>query len=81
MDIAEIARRLNVAHIVEGSVRASGDRLRITAQLIRTADSAHMWSETYGEALKRGETPLIPLIGEFELQRRAALDELEEQEE
>ena len=46
-DIAEIARKLNVAHVLEGSVRKSGDTLRITAQLIRTADSSHLWSQTY----------------------------------
>ena len=46
-DIAEIARKLNVAHVLEGSVRKSGDTLRITAQLIRTSDSSHLWSQTY----------------------------------
>ena len=39
-------RKLNVAHVLEGSVRKSGDTLRITAQLIRTADSSHLWSQT-----------------------------------
>jgi TolB-like protein len=46
-DITEIAQKLNVAHVLEGSVRKSGDTLRITAQLIRTADSSHLWSQTY----------------------------------
>ena len=46
-DIAEIAHKLNVAHVLEGSVRKSGDTLRITAQLIRAADSSHLWSQTY----------------------------------
>ena len=46
-DVAEIARKLNVANVLEGSVRKSGDTLRITAQLIRTSDSSHLWSETY----------------------------------
>jgi TolB-like protein len=50
-DIAEIARRLNVAHILEGSVRTAGNKIRITAQLIRTADSAHLWSESYDRPL------------------------------
>jgi len=45
--VAEIAKTLNVANVLEGSVRKSGDTLRITAQLIRTADSSHLWSETY----------------------------------
>ena len=46
-DIATIAKTLNVANILEGSVRKSGDTLRITAQLIRAADSSHLWSQTY----------------------------------
>ena len=45
--ITEIAATLGVAHIVEGSVRRSGERLRITAQLIRADDGFHLWSETY----------------------------------
>ena len=45
--VSEIARRLDVAHVLEGSVRRSGDRVRVTAQLIRAADSAHIWSETF----------------------------------
>jgi TolB-like protein len=47
MDVSEIAKKLNVAHVLEGSVRTSGDKLRITAQLVRTADSTHLWSERY----------------------------------
>jgi serine/threonine-protein kinase len=49
--IAEIARALKVGHILEGSVRKSGDTLRITAQLIRTSDSSHLWSNTYDRGL------------------------------
>ena len=51
VEIAEIAERLNVAHVLEGSVRKSGNKLRITAQLIRTADSTHLWSESYDRPL------------------------------
>ena len=47
MPVQEIAARLGVQHIVEGSVRRSGDRLRVTAQLIRANDGFHMWSENY----------------------------------
>jgi len=47
VDIATIARTLNVANVLEGSVRKSGDTLRITAQLIRASDSSHLWSQTY----------------------------------
>ena len=47
LDVDEIARRLNVANVLEGSVRKSGDKLRITAQLVRASDSSHLWSQTY----------------------------------
>jgi TolB-like protein/Tfp pilus assembly protein PilF len=46
-DIPTIARKLNVANVLEGSVRKSGRRLRITTQLIRADSGAHIWSETY----------------------------------
>lgn len=49
--IPEIARSLNVAHVLEGSVRRSGDRIRITAQLIRASDDRHLWSQTYDRSL------------------------------
>jgi len=45
--IVEIAQLLGVAHVLEGSVQRSGDRVRITAQLIRADDGFHVWSETY----------------------------------
>jgi TolB-like protein len=47
LDIRAIADTLGVANIVEGSVRRIGDRLRVTAQLIRAEDSFHLWSDTY----------------------------------
>jgi len=46
-DIPAIAAQLGVAHILEGSVRRAGDRLRVTAQLIRAADDKHLWSENF----------------------------------
>jgi TolB-like protein len=46
-DISAIAAALGVAHILEGSVRRGGDRLRVTAQLIRASDGFHLWSETF----------------------------------
>lgn len=49
--VAEIAEQLNVAHVLEGSVRKSGDRLRITAQLIDARTDSHLWSETYDRSL------------------------------
>lgn len=50
-DIKTIAAKLNVQHILEGSVRKSGKILRITAQLIDVQTDAHLWSETYDETL------------------------------
>ncbi len=50
--IQEIAAALGVKHIVEGSVRRSGDRLRVTAQLIRANDGFHMWSENFDSSSK-----------------------------
>src|SRR5207245_11087472 len=47
LEFGEIARRLNVEHILEGSVRKAGNRIRITAQLIKVADGFHLWSERY----------------------------------
>lgn len=47
LPLPEIGRRLRVDAIVEGSVQRSGERVRITAQLIRTATDEHMWAQTY----------------------------------
>ena len=51
LEIPEIARRLNVAHVLEGSVRRAGDRVRITAQLIEADTDSHLWTETYDRTL------------------------------
>jgi len=45
--IAEIAHTLNVAYVVEGSVQSSGNRVKVTAQLISAADGFHLWSDTF----------------------------------
>ncbi len=50
--LKEIAAILGVDHIVEGSVRKAGDRLRVTAQLIRAADGFHLWSKNYDSTSK-----------------------------
>jgi TolB-like protein/Flp pilus assembly protein TadD len=50
--IPEIAQQLGVAYVVEGSVRRAGDRVRITAQLIKAADGFHVWSEDFDRSLK-----------------------------
>ncbi len=49
--IQEIARALEVAHVLEGSVQRAGDRVRVTAQLIRASDGFHVWSEVYDRTL------------------------------
>jgi TolB-like protein len=51
-DIPTIALKLKVANILEGSVRKSGNRLRVTTQLVRAADGEHLWSETYDREMK-----------------------------
>ena len=52
MEIREIAEELNVALVLEGSVRRQSDRVRITAQLIDAASGFHLWSESYDRSLK-----------------------------
>ncbi len=49
--IAEIGRSLNVATVLEGSVRKSGNRVRISVQLVKVADGYQLWSETYDRTL------------------------------
>ena len=51
LGIPEIASELNVRHVVEGSVRKSGDTIRVTAQLIDSANDKHLWSDTYDRPL------------------------------
>lgn len=51
VDLSEVARELNVAHVLEGSVRKDGRRVRITAQLIEASSDTHLWSETYDRTL------------------------------
>lgn len=51
LDIETIASKLDATHVLEGSVRKSGRRLRVTAQLVDGATSAHLWSQTYDRDL------------------------------
>jgi TolB-like protein len=51
IDIPTVARQLGVANVLEGSVRKSGNKVRITAQLIEAAGDRHLWSETYDREL------------------------------
>ncbi len=50
-DLRTIGEKLGVAHILEGSVRKSGNTLRITVQLIKVVDGSHLWSNTYDRTL------------------------------
>ena len=47
VDLADVGRQLNVEQLLEGSVRRAGNRVRVTAQLIKAADGFHLWSERY----------------------------------
>jgi len=49
--VGHVARQLNVSHVLEGSVRKSGNRVRITAQLIEGSSDSHMWAERYDRDL------------------------------
>jgi adenylate cyclase len=51
-DVSEIAQKLNVQNILEGSLRREGNRIRITAQLVSAASGSHLWSETYERELQ-----------------------------
>jgi serine/threonine protein kinase/tetratricopeptide (TPR) repeat protein len=51
-DIRQVGEQLNVATVMEGSVRKAGNRLRITAQLIKVSDGYHLWSERYDRDLE-----------------------------
>lgn len=66
--IPEIGEQLNVNHVLEGSVRRSGDRLRITVQLLEAGPDRHLWSETYEQ----------PLDDIFAVQDRIATDVADE---
>ena len=52
VDIPTVAQKLNVATVLEGSVRKAGKRVRITAQLVEVATDSHLWSETYDRELE-----------------------------
>jgi TolB-like protein len=65
-DLRTIGHTLGADYVVEGSVRKSGDRLRVTAQLISTQDGSHLWSETYdevsGDVLKVQDQIAVALV-------------------
>jgi TolB-like protein len=51
IEVPDIARQLNVAHVLEGSVRVDGNRIRITAQLINARDDEHLWARNFDREL------------------------------
>ena len=51
VDTREVAEKLDVSHVLEGSIRRSGETIRITAQLIAADDNSHVWSDTYEREL------------------------------
>jgi TolB-like protein len=70
-DLRQIGTELNAAYVLEGSVRNSGDQVRITAQLINTRTGAHEWSETYdrpiGDVLKLQDAIAAAVVRELQL--------------
>lgn len=70
-DLRAIGTKLNAAYVLEGSVRKSGDQVRITAQLINAHSGAHEWSETYdrpvGDVLKLQDAIAAAIVRELEL--------------
>ena len=70
-DLRTIGAKLNAAHVLEGSVRKSGDQVRITTQLINTQTGTHEWSETYdrhiGDVLKLQDAIAVAVVRELEL--------------
>ncbi len=80
MDLREVARELGVRYVLEGSVRKSGSRVRVTAQLIDANDGSHIWAERYNRQLEdifdlQDEmtesitTAIAPELEKFELSR------------
>ena len=79
-NVADIAAQLNVAHVLEGSVRKSGNRLRITAQLIKADDGFHLWSESYDRDLEdvfAVQDEIARAIGDALKVKLALMDEAE----
>jgi adenylate cyclase len=70
-DLRTIGTKLNAAYVLEGSVRNSGDQVRITAQLINTRTGTHEWSETYdrhiGDVLKLQDAIAAAVVRELQL--------------
>lgn len=75
LPVQDIASKLGVAHVVEGSVRRAGERLRVTAQLVRAADGFHLWSENYDSEEKDTITVQEDIAAKIALALDVVLDE------
>jgi TolB-like protein/Flp pilus assembly protein TadD len=75
-DLQSIATQLGVAYVLQGSVRKSGDRLRVTAQLIYAQDGTHLWSQTYdrdlSDVLKMQDEIAVALVRALQIEVGAA---------
>jgi TolB-like protein/Flp pilus assembly protein TadD len=75
-DLQSIATQLGVAYVLQGSVRKSGDRLRVTAQLINAQDGTHLWSQTYdrdlSDVLKMQDEIAVALVRALQIEVGAA---------
>jgi adenylate cyclase len=77
LEVTEIGRRLRVATILEGSVRKSGDRVRVTAQLVNAVDGYHMWSKRFDRELSDvfviQDEIAASILDEFRIRRETRL--------
>jgi TolB-like protein/DNA-binding winged helix-turn-helix (wHTH) protein/Tfp pilus assembly protein PilF len=77
-DLSSTAKQLGVAYVLQGSVRKSGDHLRVTAQLIDAQDGTHLWSQTYdrqlADVLKMQDEISIALVQALQLEVQANTD-------
>ena len=78
-DLRAIGANLNAAYVLEGSVRKSGDRVRVTAQLVDTQTGVHVWSEKYdrsvGDVLKLQDAVAAAVVREFQLTVASGYDQ------
>ncbi|HEX6805733.1 MAG TPA: winged helix-turn-helix domain-containing protein [Terriglobales bacterium] len=69
--IAQVSRELGVSYVLEGSVRRSGNNVRVTAQLIRSSDQTHLWAQSYdgdlGDVLKLESNIALEVAGQIRL--------------
>lgn len=70
-DVAQVSRELGVGYVLEGSIRRSGNNIRVTAQLIRSSDQTHLWAQSYdgdlGDVLKLESNVALEVAGQIRL--------------